>query len=434
MKPIITIISILFSVSIYAQHNATIKIEDCYLMAEKNYPMLRQKGILDSILQLKIKNWNNNYLPQMSINAQITYQSDVTQISMPEVTMPAIENMPPQKIQMESPDPMSKDQYKISFDINQLLYDGGNTKINKQLEQLNYKIDQKNIDIELYHLKDRVNTFFLAILLYQENEALLQIIKNDLNEKFKKIETQIANGASMPVNANILRAELLKIEIQLEECLQNKKLYLNMLNIITNDNFQTTHQFEQPQVELTNYAKNKRLELELFTLQQQKLHQTSGLFNTRTMPKVFAFMQSGYGKPAFNMLSNEFDYFYLIGAKFSWNIWNWRQNQRDKQIINFQSNIIQTQSEIFDLNQKILLQKEIADIAKYSSIITKDDELISVRKQISETYAAMLDNGVITSTEYITEVNNQLQAELNKKIHEIQLIKAKMNYNFISGQ
>lgn len=435
MKSSIVITSIFLSSCLYAQQSAIIKIEDCYQLAEKNYPLLKQKGILDSVLQLKQKNWNTGYLPQISLNAQATYQSDVTEISMGEITLPAMGMAPPQTIKMQSPDPMSKDQYKVTLDINQLIYDGGNIRKNKALDELTTQIDQQNIEVEMYKLKDRINAFFLAILFYQENEALLNVVKKDLTERLKKTQALINNGAGMQVNANILEAEIMKVEMQLTENIETKHQYIKMLNILTDTTIAEQASFQMPTV---NYSSTsiqiRRPEHDVFQLQQNKLDKTASLFKVRTTPKIYAFAQTGYGKPGLNMLSTDFDYFYIVGAKFTWNIWNWKQNQRETKILKMQSDIIQIQQETFNLNQKILAAKEIGDIEKFNQLIEKDEKLLELRKQIIATYATMLDNGTITSTEYINEVNNHLQVSINKKMHEIQKTKAIINYKYIAGE
>jgi outer membrane protein TolC len=61
-------------------------------------------------------------------------------------------------------------------------------------------------------------------------------------------------------------------------------------------------------------------------------------------------------------------------------------------------------------------------------MIDKDQELIDLRVKITKTASSQLSNGTITSTEYLTQLNEEKQAKLNKETHEIQLINAKLNY------
>jgi hypothetical protein len=73
------------------------------------YPIARQTDLLNKI-SLEIEAINKAKLPTIDLNAQATYQSDVTSlpISLPNVTV----------------NPPNKDQYRATVDVNQLIYNG----------------------------------------------------------------------------------------------------------------------------------------------------------------------------------------------------------------------------------------------------------------------------------------------------------------------
>jgi hypothetical protein len=112
----------------YSQ-KSTLSLEYCYEQAIRSYPLSKQKELLNSKSNLKIANLKKNFLPEINLNSQATYQSEVTEISisMPEITLPT---NPPTPINIPDPDTpeLPKDQYKLTLDINQLIYDGGLTK------------------------------------------------------------------------------------------------------------------------------------------------------------------------------------------------------------------------------------------------------------------------------------------------------------------
>jgi hypothetical protein len=62
-----------------------------------------------------------------------------------------------------------------------------------------------------------------------------------------------------------------------------------------------------------------------------------------------------------------------------------------------------------------------------------DEEIISLRKSIRETSAVQLEEGVITSTDFVREVNAEDQAKQNRVLHEIQWLMAQAKYHFTSG-
>jgi hypothetical protein len=118
----------------------------------------------------------------------------------------------------------------------------------------------------------------------------------------------------------------------------------------------------------------------------------------------------------------------------SWTIWDWSQSKNEKQLIDIKSDVITTQKDAFNQGIKILLEKNIADIQKYKDLLVKDKEAIALREKIVKAYASQLENGVITSTEYLTELNAKAQAEVNMKYHKILLAKAQIDYLTTKGK
>ena len=181
----------------------TLTLEDCQKKALEYYPTVKQKALITEASDLKIKSLNVNYLPQVSLNGQATYQSDVTEVKLP------IPNLQGPSI--------DKDQYKISLDISQIIYDGGLTTAQKKVEDIASQIEQKNLESELYKVKDKVSSLYFSVLLLQESKKLLQLLATEVNAKLKKVESGVKNGTLTEINADILKAEIMKLEQQISE-------------------------------------------------------------------------------------------------------------------------------------------------------------------------------------------------------------------------
>jgi Outer membrane protein len=420
MKRYLLIFWLLSASMIYGQAPGKLSLDYCYQKAMANFPLIKQRQLLKDAGQLKIKTLNNTFLPQAFINGQATYQSDVTSlpIKLPNVNIEGL----------------SKDQYKVSLDLSQTIYDGGNVSKQKKLENLSVETDEQTLDAELYKLKDRVNQLYFGIILIQESEKQVDVIKKDVENKLAKIESGVKNGIMLESNADVLNAEIIKLDQQLIEFSENKKSCFKMLAELMGEAINETPVLDLPaDPEIASSFENKRLEMKIFDLQLKKTDVLKDMVSVKTMPRFSAFGQAGYGRPGLNMLKNEFKEYYMVGAKVSWNIWNWNQNHTDRKIIDIQKDIINSQKDIFEKNLKISAEKQMGDIRKLQSLIEKDSELIELRNKIVKTYSSQLDNGIITSTEYLTEVNNQLQARLIMESHKIQLIQAKINYLTLTG-
>ena len=59
---------------------------------------------------------------------------------------------------------------------------------------------------------------------------------------------------------------------------------------------------------------------------------------------------------------------------------------------------------------------------------------ISLRKNITASAESQYQNGTITATQYLTELNSEKQALINYEIHKINLALAKVEYMNISGK
>jgi len=159
------------------------------------------------------------------------------------------------------------------------------------------------------------------------------------------------------------------------------------------------------------------------------------LLSARLMPRVSTFAQLGYGKPGLNMFANEFEPYLYVGARFSWNLWNWNQNKNDRSIISVQLNGIDIQLENLEKNLKMNEQKDLEEIGKWQSMMQKDEEIIALKSKIAKRSETLMDNGVQTPADYLADVNAETQAKLNLALHKVQLAMAKINYlNNTGGQ
>ena len=66
-------------------------------------------------------------------------------------------------------------------------------------------------------------------------------------------------------------------------------------------------------------------------------------------------------------------------------------------------------------------------------MIESDNDIISIREKVVKTAESQLENGTITSTEYLTEMNNLLQSKINLQSHKILLAKTKVDYLTLKG-
>ena len=398
-----------------------ITLDLCIQQAELQFPLLKQKDLYGKIADYNQANFKTNFLPQTNLNGQASWQSDVTKvpIKIPNLNIPTPDN----------------DMYKLTLDVNQLIFDAGSTKRQEELEKINLDLNRQGVDVEIYKLRDRVSQIYFAILLLKENEELLKATKTDIESRETKIESQVTHGAMLASNLTVLQVEVRKIDQSMAELHFSQEALIQSMVELTGIKMTTSSvlQLPEPVVEGKSTVIN-RPEIKLFELQKDRLTGMDKLTDTKTKPRLSGFGTLGYGRPGLNMLSNDFKGYAMFGAKLSWNVWNWNQTNNERQVFGVQKSIIETQKESFNQNLNITLQNNLSEINKYKSLIDTDNKIIQLRNEITLSSASQLDNGVITSTDYLTEVNAELQAKLNLKTHLVKLTQARIDYLITLGQ
>ncbi|MBI5856716.1 MAG: TolC family protein [Sphingobacteriales bacterium] len=406
---------------LFSQPVQKLTLEQAYDLSAKNYPVVKQKDLIKQTAAISIDNLQKGFLPQFGISCQATYQSDVTKVP---VSLPGFF--------IEAP---AKDQYKLVADVSQLIYDGGLTKEQKTLQQLNATVEDQKVEVELYKLKERINQIYLSILYLDEQLKQVELVKADIQTGIKRVDAQVQNGVSFKSNLNMLKAELLKAEQRNIEVKASRKGLVDALALFTGEQLNENVQLEKPVFAETALATEiVRPELRLYSEQQKLIGQQNRLITVKNLPKASLFFQTGYANPALNMLKHGFDYYYIGGVRFNWSLGGLYTKKKEKEQVEVNKKIVEVQKETFLLNTNTQLKQQQAEIDKLKQLIASDNEIIALRKSVTDAAKAQLENGVITANDYLKEVNAEDQSRQSLITHQVQLLQAQINYQTISGK
>ena len=415
MKRILLFLVILTAFPAIAQQSIT--LEECYNSVTQNYPLAKQSSLLETQNTLEAAVISTAKLPQLSLDAQATYQSDVIEIPIASANI----------------DPLNKDQYRATFSVNQLIYNGGATAASLAIKSAELKSKQKQVEVSLYQLRQQINQLYFSILLAQESNLLLKSKQTQLEAKLKEVSSGVKNGILLPSSDKVLEAELLKIGQQFKEIESNKLTLIETLSSLIKQPIDASTEFKNSLIEIHVQKELIRPELELFQYKKDEIENSENLISKQNVPKLLGFATGGYGNPGLNMLDNSFQPFYIAGVKLHWNVFDWNANQKQRQSLAINKDIIDNETEVFKLNTTIELNKQQREIDKIEAIITSDEAIINLRKEVLQMADSQLKNGVITSSAYITELTNLYEDQNTLVRHEIQLQLAKANYNVIKG-
>lgn len=410
---------LLFPVQVvFAQNN--VPLDSCYVWARVNYPNLRQGELWKEISMLSQENIKTNYLPQLSLNAQATYQSDVVKVNipLPGVSIPTV----------------AKDQYKAYAEFRQTIWDGGISTVSKQLENAILQNNLNALEIEAYKLNEQVSLAFFTTLLVDKQKSVIAAQKTVLSEKLKTIQSGIKNGVVEKSAGLVIQAEILNLEQKEIELAAGKNTAIQMLSILTGKPDLSKAEFVfETAVSSFNTSLN-RPEIQMFSSQRDQLETQIQLLDKTRNPKLFGFGQAGYGKPGLNMLNDSFDTYYLLGVGVSWNAFDWKNNDRKKQVLRFQQKMIQEQEATFSQNIELFLAQQKEQITKLENMLSNDEQMVLLRKEIAKSSASKLENETITASDYIQDVQAETVSKLNYELHKIQLNEATEKYNLIKGK
>jgi outer membrane protein TolC len=419
MKRVLTVLLVL--PAMLRSQTQSLTLQQAYDLAQQNYPLIKQRELIKLTSEYSVDNLGKGFFPQINLMGQATYQSAVTQVKLPA---PGI-----------FIEPLSKDQYRIIGDVNQLIYDGGAIKQQKNIQELSGDVEEQRVEVELYKLKERINQIFLGVLFLDEQLKQVDLVKADLNNGVKRVEAQVNNGTAFKSNLNVLKAELLKADQRAIELKASRKGYIDVLSLFINQQLPEDFVLVKPNVQGPLLSGDiQRPELKLYTTQEKLLGDQFKLVGSRNKPKASLFLQAGYGRPGLNLFTNDFDFFYTSGIRLNWSIGGLYTQKDEKKIIELNQKSVEIQKEVFLLNTNTQLKQQQAEVLKWQKLVATDNDIIDLRIKVKEAARAQLENGVITANDYLREVNAEDQARQSLILHDLQLLQAQINYQTILGK
>lgn len=406
-----------------AQEQREVTLPLLYRAIDEQNPISSIKHALDSANRLHIKNINGSYYPKLDFNVSATWQSDVTNIDLDTQDLPFSLDIP-------SPD---RDQYKITIDVSQIIWDGGTTAARKNLAFSQNKVEQGSIVSEVYNLRERVNEAYFAILQIDIGQRRLKLMIEELTARKESLESGIREGVILQSVLNGLQAEMLRLEQRLIEMDAQKTSLINSLTKLTGIMLDANDKFIVPDLPDTTSGSVGTPEIQNFDLRRELIDAQSDLTFRRRMPTLAGFVSTGYGKPGLNMLSNEWNPYILVGAKLSWRIWDWNENNREREQLQIQKGIINLRQMAYEDGQESVLTSTKNQIQMLERQVELDEQVASLLDDVKRRSESQLANGSITSSEYLGDFNAAARAHLDMEMRKVLLAKEKVKLYYILG-
>lgn len=402
-------------------------LEECQQAAEKNYPLIKQYGLIAKTTQLTVKNIQKGRLPQVTASAQATYQSAVT--AWPESMQSIYQQM---GLNMKG---LRKDQYKISVDLQQTIYDGGAISSQRNIAQQEGKVQEAQTETNLYQVRRRVNEMYFSLLLLNEQIQLNEDVKVLLQSSEKKLSAMVKGGTAATSDLDNVRAERLSVEQQNENLKQQKQMLQRMLSVFCGLEVNNT---QKPAPVQIASSVNHRPEMRLYNSQLELTEAKEKALDTQLRPKLGLFAQGFYGYPGLNMfedmMNRKWSLNGIVGVKLSWNVSALYTHKNDKARLNAQREMIENAREVFLFNNKLEEIQQNENINRYQTMIKSDDEIIVLRTNVRKAAESKLAHGIIDVISLLREINNENAAKTQQSIHEIDMLKEMYNLKYTNNE
>jgi outer membrane protein TolC len=382
-------------------------------------PRVRQLDLLASQSRLRLENLRADRKPQLSLDGQAQYQSDVAKIP---IALPG---------GITAPTP-PHDTYDARVGAQYKLYDA--TLAPRQaVERAQFAELRSRVMTSLYATLQSVNDAFFAAVRAETQIADLETTITDLDAQITVAVARVREGTALPSEENILRAELLRRRQSISELGVARRAALDILADLTGQPSVATSVLVAPDLSAVDVVRatavvgdvRSRPEYDQFARAREVLDRQRDVRAAQDKPRVSAFGRAGYGRPGLNPLNDKFDSYWLGGVQLQWTPWNWGTTDRDREVLAIQRDIVAADEQAFTESLKRAVRQDLATIDRLTREVANDDAIVSLRENVAAESRARFAESVITSAELVDRETDVLSARLNRSIHRVELAQAR---------
>jgi outer membrane protein TolC len=421
----ITLLTMLLLPAISLMAQRTVTLWQCYDSAAVGSPLSGEREIYSGMTLLRDRNLASAWLPTLDLGGSFNYQSDVVDMSdllgaipIPAGSLPSIPH----------------EQYRATVDLSQVIWDGGVTRSAREVESVVSELNMQQSEADLFRLREQVNNYYFSLLLVRSQAEVTAVLISELDARINEASSGVKNGVVPPETLDVLSAEKIKAEQSAAELGRRSDALAQALEQVTGMTGLKDATLVLPEHVIAGNDLKDNADLRLFDIRSRQIELSKNLLKSQRMPKVFGYAQAGYGNPpGNNFLSDNPDIFFSLGAGVKWNIYDWGKNSNERRSLTLQQQLLGIRKSAAAEALQRLLTLKMAEIESVRETAARDGELIDIRRRIAATAASQLENGVITASQYMTELNSEKQAVITAAARKISIARAETEYMYITG-
>lgn len=410
---VIGLLGVLIGVPSWAQ-----TLEACQQLACDHYPEIRQYDLIRQSEQYDLSNAARSWLPQVSFSAQATWQNRVPEFPS------ALSGMLDQAgVSLRG---LDKDQYKVALEVNQTIWDGGQSQADRRVIEATADEHRQATEVDLYAVKGRVNDLYFGILLLEERLGQTDLTIALLQSNLDKVRSLVTNGVAMQTDADAVEAELLSVQQQRVQIEASRESYRRMLELFIGQRL--AERLERPELVGAVSGESARPELAWIDAQQERLAAQELSVKSATRPRFGVFAQGYYGYPGLDyfagMVSTDWTWNALIGVKMSWNFGAYYTKKNRLSNLRVAQQQLDIQRDVFLFNTDLQVAEEQGNISRLRRALADDDRIVALRRSVREAAESKLRNGVIDTNDLLRKITDEASARSARSLREVELLKA----------
>lgn len=413
------ILQVVLTFSAARVQGQVVHLDSCELWAKQQYPLRAKFGLISEKEVFLVQQAKRLRQLQVQLAGQATYQSEVTElpISLPGIVVPEL----------------SRDQYRLYTEFSQSLTAFGTVRLQSEWAQIQSLTERKQLELNQQQWLEHVRQTYFGLMLLEVQIQQLKLLQADIEAALAQMVNKAAAGVALPRQQAVFEVEKLKVAQRMEEAKSQWTLSWQLMSIFTGKELTATCTPIAPMVFLAN-SQNKPMEWELFDLQRRGLQSRKQMLDHEKRPKMNLFVQTGIGRPALNLLNNDFRGYYLGGLRLQWNLNHMRYLSRDQKQLGLAQKEIDLQQALFEQQNTVAIAQQEAKIERLRTGIKSDEQVFSLQRQIFESYAANVALGTITELDYVQQMHAVDQARQQLALRQIQLLQAQLELKNLYGQ
>ncbi|MEO8564592.1 MAG: TolC family protein, partial [bacterium] len=401
-----------------ATRRDSVSYRDLLAAAMATDPRQEQIGLHERVSRLRLESIAAERLPSLSVDGQTQYQSAVTKISAP---LPGVVFPTP-----------AHDTYDAHVGAEQSLLDP-TRDARRGLERARLAESRASVRGTLFGLRQELTEAFFAAAALQERISETDASIADVGARLNETVIRFREGAALRGDTASLAATLDERRQDRLALVSDRAAALARISLLTGRPLAEGTALIPPATDslVRDVAHSldtlhARPEYEQFAAARERLTRQSELASTLERPRVSAFGRLGYGRPGLNLLSTDFQSYWLAGVQLHWTPMRWGTTSRDREQLELEREIVATNEAAFSRSLTRSVQPALATIARLDSTLAIDEHVVALREQVVREAQIHLREGVITAATYADRSTELLVARLRRVQHRVTLDQARV--------